>query len=279
MFLEQSKKKIFIGLIISVALIVSVVIFKAMNVEPARLVVSTPAVENNMSFEPKNSKTGAALTQSSPGIIAPPIKEYTTLFGNPVQAAEVGDWFASRGSYNFSDKNLTYKSYDKLTLEQLAAEGNMRAMHALADFYLDPKNIEYGGFDPAIEQFWNAAIYGSTGALENLALIHKIKIYEATNLVDDKKTAAIEVLALYKAASLRGDRWSELSDVPTFLQLENIHLLPDDQNKIELRAQEIYSDIESKRNAKGLGGFDNSIPDSVKNLFEKIEKIDRMKAK
>lgn len=278
MFLEQSKKKIFIGLIISAALIVSVVIFNAMNVEPARLLL-TPSVENNVSFESKSSKTGAALTQSSPEIIAPPVKEYTTLFGNPVEAAEVADWFASRGNYDFSDKNLTYKSYDKLTLEKLAAEGNIRAMHALADFYLDPENIEYGGFDPAIEQYWNAAVYGSTDALGNLAHIHKIKVYEATNSIDGKKDAAIEFLALYKTASLRGDRWAELNDVPTFLKMANIHLLPDDQDKIEGRAKEIYNDLESKRNAKGLGSFDNSIPDSVKNLFDKIEKIDSMRAK
>jgi len=278
MFLERSKKKIFIGLIISAALIVSAVIFKEMNVESAKLLL-TPVVENNVSFESKSSKTGVALMQSSPEIITPPVKEYTTLFGNPVQAAEVADWFASRGSYDFSDKNLTYKSYDKLTLEQLAAEGNMRAMHALADFYLDPENIEYGGFDPAIEQFWNAAIYGSTGALANLAHIHKIKVYETINSIDGKKSAAIEFLALYKTASLRGDRWSELSDVPTFLKMANIHLPPDDQDKIEARAKEIYNDLESKRNAKGLGNFDNSMPDSVKNLFDKIEKIDAMSAK
>lgn len=197
--------------------------------------------------------------------------QYENFLGSPVEAAEVNSWYAARGK--FIEGDTEYLSYNRDTLEKLAADGDMRAMQVLGRRYLSQ---EYSvprqhGFDAAKKQYWNAAVHGSTEALIALAIIERTATYDLTDDEAGKKAKALDVLAIYRVAELRGDLWSPDNQVPVFKELERITVSETEQAVIEQRAQQIYNDLQQQRTAVGLGNFDNSMPESVKKFFERVK--------
>ena len=210
----------------------------------------------------------ASSSVSAPALSKPLTREIQTLAGTPSEAAEVQEWFVKHGR---TPDNDDYASYDQATLEKLAINGDIRAMHTLAKVYLKPELLmlpEYG-FEGARLQLWNAAVHGSTQAFSDLAINTEVRLI---NLEEDpvaQRKGALEILALYKVAEIRGDRWLTLSQ--TRIE-QKFAPSTGEQQYVENRAQQIYNQLQDDRRAKGLGDFNNSVPDTVKRFFENFEK-------
>lgn len=197
------------------------------------------------------------------------LQKYETLMGTPAQASEVKDWYVRRGNYAFSDGNREYVSYNQATLEKLSANGDIRAMHALANMYQDDVHLHQYGADAANILYRNAAVYGSTQALADLAVDHQVRFFSHETNEQAKKAAGLEVLALYNVAELRGDKWANLNEGLLFKR--GLTISVEEQQYINMRSQQIYDELRQRRNELGLGEFDNSVPDTVKHFFEQLE--------
>ncbi|HEY0892158.1 MAG TPA: hypothetical protein VGE32_03805 [Cellvibrio sp.] len=195
--------------------------------------------------------------------------------GTPAETAEVKKWFAQHGEL-FGEADLEYQSYDENTLRSLGNNGDLRALHRLAEICLDKDHYTLEGYGPAAAEghLWMAAILGSSKALADLALMHDARVFGAPNMSGaEKRLAAIEVLARYNAASLRGNRYPDINDASAFKETYQINLSSEEQLLVNQRAKEIYENMSSKRRELGLDEFDNTVPDSVNNFFASQELI------
>lgn len=203
------------------------------------------------------------------------VEELRGFMGTPAETAEVKKWFAQHGEL-FGDADLEYQSYDENTLRSLGNNGDIRALHRLAEICLDKDHYMLEGYGPVAAEgyLWMAAILGSSKALADLALMHDARVFGDPNSSGaEKRLAAIEVLARYGAASLRGNRYPEINDASTFKETYQINLSSEEQLVVNQRAKDIYENMLSKRRELGLGEFDNTAPDSVKNFFASQELI------
>jgi len=198
--------------------------------------------------------------------------EYRTLMGNPAEAAQVESWFMLRGNYALGDGNLEYLGYSRDVLESLVKNGDIRAMHALARLDEKPPYIGQYGKEGYESLYWRAAAYGSTAAFTNLAIGYEVEHYDYEKNVISKRSAAIEILALYNVAELRGDKWANISDAVDFrerLIKDGVDFTQLDQQSVNERSQQLYADLQEKRNTLGLGGFDNSTPEVVNKFYDR----------
>lgn len=186
-----------------------------------------------------------------------------TLGGAPSERTKVQKWQESRGY--FSKVSLAdYGTYDLETLKKLSNTGDLKAMMALAQFYLSDK---YEGADRM--QNYSiilklAAAYGSTDALERLSNNYASQQQDVNNILSHEDL--IEVLSWMNVASLRGDLMPNV--VAAQLYKESIvHLTASDVTKIRERSKIIYDELVQQRMALGLGDFDNSRPPEVDKFF------------
>lgn len=193
--------------------------------------------------------------------------EWPTVAGSPQNAAEVNDWFGARG-YDFGKgSNNEYASYDIDTLEKLAQAGDVRAMK----YWGKAVYGTVGGFEKAKASYINAAIHGSTDAINAVGLAMESSLYSNAKLAEEKNIAALEILAWYNAAALRGDRLPAIIGSKDFIKINKLDLSEEDQQKIQTRSKEIYDDLVQKRRALGLDEFDNSVPDSVNRYLDFLD--------
>lgn len=186
--------------------------------------------------------------------------------GDEATKAKIIAWFESRGVYGFHgpDEHNDYKNYDIETLRKLSASGDIRAMHLLAD---KAESIsESNGI------LFNAAIYGSTGALSQIGLSLETEFDIGNKSAEERKPYVMESLAYYEAAQLRGDWWGNIQAGDSLLKRYPTDLSAFDKNEIQKRAKEIYDDLQQRRNQLGLGDFDNSVPDEVIKFYEEMVK-------
>lgn len=203
------------------------------------------------------------------------VEELRGFMGTPAETAEVKKWFAQHGEL-FGEVDLEYQSYDENTLRSLGGNGDIRALHRLAEICLDKDHYMLEGYGPAAAEghLWMAAILGSSKALADLALMHDVRVFGAPNMSDaEKRSVAIEVLARYNAASLRGNRYPNINDASAFKETYQIDLSAGEQVLVNQRSKEIYENMSAKRRELGLNEFDNSVPDSVSNFFTSQELI------
>ncbi len=198
--------------------------------------------------------------------------EPRTVMGTRAEAAQVKQWMVDRG-YLYADKrNNDYKSYDDDTLRKLAKEGDVKAMLTLGDLYTtDPKRAVEYGIDAAVPLYMEAATRGSTYAFEALARTLKADLYLIPQSEEAKKAGALELLAICNTASLRGDQRPNDVTCGAFKSNNNIQLSAEDQQIINQRSQKMYDELQAKRTALGLGDFDNSVPETVKNYFNQTK--------
>ena len=183
--------------------------------------------------------------------------------------AELKEWEASRG-YSHADE---YRAYSEAILEDLAKNGDTRALSALATL-----RYRTHGFDGAAPLYSKAAMLGDTSALERLGSIEEISHYSNAKSEDEKYLSMLRTLAWYKVARLRGDRLPELFMGDAFITNNNIHLTEVDNQQIAEMADKIYRKMQDERNNQGLGEFDNSVPDIVKRYFDILERDNKIKA-
>jgi|GEM_PF-3498607 len=218
--------------------------------------------------EPNHSNQAAEVS-AKPKMPSKVPAEIQRMAGTPAEAAEVNDWFRAHGRYSTDDD---YSGYNQSTLETLADGGDIQAMHALSRMYLDSEHIidERYGFDGANKQLSNAAVHGSTQAFTELAIFKEAQFYSGEKDLAAKRAAGLEIMSLYRAQELRGDRWASLSQGFEF----NKKLAPtaEESRAIDARAKEIIDDLQNRRQELGLGNFDNSIPDVVSRFFANVEK-------
>lgn len=182
---------------------------------------------------------------------------------SPAQIAALTEWKEQRGWYDTSDANQDdYKTYSTDALKRLADEGDLRALHLLfrrSDNLEEQKQI-----------LVKAAVYGSTFALAGLNNSELAFGDVAANMSDDQKRAMIvEALSYVAVARIRGElEYADSEQSETLEERYSVKLSDTDKQKIELRAEEIYSDLETQRIALGLGKFDNSIPPVVMSFYK-----------
>jgi hypothetical protein len=184
--------------------------------------------------------------------------------GDEASKAKIIDWFESRGVYGFHgpDEKNDYQNYDVETLKKLSDAGDIRAMHLLAekaDTIAESNGILY-----------NAAIYGSTGALSRIALSIEVEFDIEHKTTEERKPYIIESLAYYEAAQIRGDWWGKIQGGESLLQRYPTDLSTDDKLNIQKRGQDIYDTLQQRRAQMDLGEFDNSVPDEVIKFYEEM---------
>jgi len=166
-------------------------------------------------------------------------------------------WAISRGYTYFID-NDEYKTYSKEVLQKLADTGDIRAMQTLAEL------VQRNEHDRAINLYNLAAVYGSTKSLGDLSG-WAASTSVALDDINDKKSKTIEAMAYIKVAAMRGDNFLYITDMqsPQTANPSNISMTEDDYAKVKVLAQQIYDDLQKKRDELGLGAFDNSIPPEI----------------
>ncbi|ACE83201.1 hypothetical protein [Cellvibrio japonicus] len=185
----------------------------------------------------------------------------------PQEEAEQREWLKTSGNhYGITE----YDSYDVETLKKLAEADDVQAMHKLARWYMQLDNFLDYGFKAAEPLLWKAAIYGSTGAIAELASIQDSKRFGVSDDAE-KRDLLLESFALYKAAELRGDRWGSLTMKKPTMKINNYSFSQQEEAEINRRAQKIYNELQTQRHEIGLGDFDNSVSPAVKKLFDIVE--------
>lgn len=204
-------------------------------------------------------------------------QEEIFLMGNAAEREKVHKWYVEQGYYEFDDKNQSYLTYDQATLETLAAKGDLRAIDALAKLYMTEEYVRNNGLSPSRQQFWNAAMWGSTAAFVRLAIGHESGLLWAKT-EEEKRSTSLEVLALYGAGELRGEKWLNRDGAGIFKKLQNITLSDAEQKFVTTRAHEIIDKLQQERHKLGLDDFDNSVPPEVEKFFNTLEDIDKKDA-
>lgn len=218
--------------------------------------VRSPAVENVAVSSSTTSSENSTAVQTA----------RLNPMADPVVAEEVKGWFASRGNFNFYGPDFLsdYRAYDMDTLLRLGETGDLKAIHVTAermDNFKDRKGM-----------LRKAAFYGSTAALIEIGAMNEDEDGDLNSLEPEQRQAkVIEAFAYYEAAKMRGDSWGLIANVPSFEQRYKIELSTEDRRKIADRAKLIYDDLQSQRIQRGLGEFDNSVPDSVTKFYKSVQ--------
>jgi hypothetical protein len=223
-------------------------------------VSQVPAIEKAIDVKPVENAVAVA-APATPKITYK--EDYGVFGGNPSDSSEVDQWQISMGYSDSSLPKSEYVSYDDATLHKLVDSGDMKAMLALAERYSDTSNPA-ASLKMAAMLYHKAAVYGSTAALQTLTTIAKVEV-NSTLPKAQQHVAKLEVIALSKAAAIRGDM-GPLNSI--FSRYEDqIQFTASDFEFIDKRGQEIYNELQQQRNELGLGLFDNSIPDAVRRSF------------
>lgn len=271
-----SWKKLTIGTFLVVSLAIVFVLInekpqKNLNHEKHITSVSSP-INNSPEITPNaQANIGGDTTLNRPGANQP--DKILSVYGTAKEEVLVKKWCIDRAAICGLDQQneKVYESYDTGTLENLANSGDVRAMLQLARRYAEEfiaKGDADKGFELRNELYFKAAVYGSTGALLQLGLAAN-----TGSLKSSKKgrELALEPLAYYEVAAMRGDRLAKLRLSDLSIQGNDLILNDADYTYIETRAEEIYQDFQRQRHDLGLGEFDNEIPEPVVRYFDRIQ--------
>lgn len=203
---------------------------------------------------------------------------YGKFSGTKAQIDELNEWRFARGylSPDAEKEQNVYNSYAEDALRVLAKDGDITALHVLADRYGDLDYIRSHGIDVLSVAkirdgfLTEAAIRGSTRALMEISLQYESEYASKAESLEEKKAVEIEKLAIRKVAYLRGDPESYLSGLKISKSVYGVDIGGDEKERIDIRAKEIYEQLQEKRKSLGLDSFDNSVPGVVKNFYESI---------
>jgi hypothetical protein len=203
---------------------------------------------------------------------------YGKFSGTKAQMDELNQWRFERGYLppDADKEQNAYNSYTEEALRALAKDGDIAALHVLADRYGDIDYIKANGIDILTvarisdDFLTQAAIRGSTRALMEISVQYEAEYASKAVSPQEKKAAEIEKLAIRKVAYFRGDPDSYLSGLKVAKSVDGVDITDDDKERIDLRAKEIYSQLQEKRKNLGLDDFDNSVPEVVRDFYESI---------
>lgn len=185
-------------------------------------------------------------------------------WNSPANFEEVKKWKESRGYYSAADLEI-YKNYSADTIEQLAKGGDIKAIYQLARL----KVAEGASKEDIVNIYLEAAALGSSQALGLAGMMAttepSFSRFQGEDGEQLYKKEMLEALSIYQVALIRGDR-EVLEQVNQ--ARSKLELTPEEDEYIKTRGAEIYSELEEKRKSLGLGPFDNSVPQIVKNYHD-----------
>jgi hypothetical protein len=184
---------------------------------------------------------------------------------SPANFEEVEKWKESRGYYSAADLDI-YKNYSAETIEQLAKGGDIKAIYQLARLKVAEGASKK---EDIVNIYLDAAVLGSSYALGRAGTMASsdpsFSRFQGEDGEQLYKKEMLEALSIYQVALIRGDR-EVLEQVNQ--ARSKLELTPEDDEYIKARGAEIYSELEEKRKSLGLGPFDNSVPQIVKNYHD-----------
>jgi hypothetical protein len=167
---------------------------------------------------------------------------------------QISKWSETRGYISKEDKAI-YSSYSRESLVQMAEGGDIAAMQTLSVMALSE-----GNSPAAFGYLQQAAARGSTYALAAIGTIKTAGLHLEEDS-ETRRSLALEGLAWYEAAVLRGDP-AMTSYIESFKSEHGIELAPDEVMLVKQNAASIYEVLADRREALGLDEFDNS--DAIK---------------
>lgn len=224
-----------------------------------------------------NPVLSTSMATSSISALAKPTKIIETgLMGTPEEESEIKKWCSVRGAICAIDEkdNQIYETYDTTTLEAMAKNSDIRAMHHLADRYATEyiaKGQTEKGFELQNQMFIKSATYGSTYGLNRLSLAASSGSLFYPKKTD--RTSALEALAYIEVAAIRGDKFEKVISTKDIINSHNLVITEEDHAYINKRTNEIYQSLQAKRHELGLGDFDNNVPDAVNRYFSRMDLI------
>jgi hypothetical protein len=228
-------------------------------------------VEN--SSEMSNTVTPAASTSSVEKKTVKPTVNAEQVYDDirvPEETEELISWREERG---YPDDANSYDGYDEGTLNSLADSGDIRAIHKLAEHYANLENPSDADKAVVSALYRDAALHGSTFAFLHLG-IQQETAYANLSADDSRRhETAIEILATYNVAALRGDKMPNIARGKSFVAQNNIQLTDEDKQLIQTRSQDIYNNLARHRYALSLEEFDNEVPESVAQYFSEVEAV------
>lgn len=216
-------------------------------------------------------------TVPQPEVTSTVSKGITTTATSPLDGIDQADardniqWHADKGHFTEDDLRA-YESYTDDALTALSNNNDIRATQVLGDRFFDR-----GDKDAAVNLYYLAAAQGSSAILLTLSHLAEPP-HQVGETPEERKIiyrdSVIESLAILKTMAVRGDIRTSALGIETqkksyeTLAKEPLILSQDDLKKIDMRAQEIYNDLQKKRYELGLGEFDNSTSKMERLLYE-----------
>lgn len=181
------------------------------------------------------------------------------------EANEIKKWEGSRGY--FDDHQLgDYSAYDVVTLERLSSAGDMKAMQLLA-----LEKTKYGDFSSAYDLYLEAASFGSTYALSAASSLRISQSFIESD-VKKKEGYLLDALSLLNVAERRNDIVINSSYIQTIKDINRVVLSPGQEEVLDQMTDELYKKLLDRREERGVGGFDNSVPPEAASLIANIKK-------
>lgn len=229
----------------------------AKSTDPSLTSVPSGKIGSRKSITLKDSVDVSASSNST----SPLQKNYQLTTEEKMEAEA---WFAAKGQ--IGKVNSEYLTYSIETLEKLVKDGDINAIVPLGFAYL-----RRSGPEVALQFYLDMAARGYTHVYSQIGNLETSYKFEKAASAEEMSLSAIEVLANYNVAKLRGDRWPNITDGQFFIQRYKVQLSAEDQQQIDVRSREIYDQVQQKRTELGLGNFDNNVPESVKKYFDRME--------
>lgn len=189
---------------------------------------------------------------------------------------EIEESSARRGYFS-DDDVTTYKSYGWPTLLDLGKQGDLLALKILSESPSLRSNSE------ARKTFFlNAAIYGSTDALNKLAdlTLNKADKFIISGDQEQAIKLTVESLAWYQVMIIRDDDTGhKLFEFMLKRSIRSLTINNIETNQNELLpliheyGTQFYELLETERNKRGLEKFDNSIPEAQKKFYALTERF------
>lgn len=182
---------------------------------------------------------------------------------SPALELEVKNWLSSRGYVEmtmvdgkFQEVPSDYNSYNEDTLKSLADSGDR-----IAQMYYSEKQMSKGDFLKAEEYAYLAVENGFTKPIKDLVAVNIAKAMQELKQGNDEfaKKAYIDAMAWKEVVNVRKDPWLNLEGYNVYSN--KFEIAESDKQLIKERSIELYNQLKEGRLKKGLGEFDNSIPD------------------
>lgn len=198
--------------------------------------------------------------------VEPSLSNYKDFVITDEEMLELIKWSQNRGYWG---KENPYHGYSFDSLKSMADLDD-----PLAQYMVGRELRSKGKLKESKKYLQLASINGLTSSLVELSSISKVQYLNNYLSGEYNSNELISAYAYLKVAIKRGD--PNATTLLESLSLTDQSKLSDAQRiKVEIKAEEIYSELLQARLAKGMNDFDNSIPDSLWKVQQKSLNMQR----